>query len=125
MKTIKAIGVFGALALAALLPAASDSVGYMRVHIPFSFVVAGQQFAAGDYVVKQSDNGVVLVQGARKGAMVMSTPAFRSDAGSSSSLRFTNNGEQFNLVTVAEQGVQPRSIPVRAVEQRALTLSSH
>ncbi len=122
MKSIKTIGVFGAFALSALLPAASSGDS-MRVHVPFSFVVAGQQFAPGDYVVEQSDNGIVLVQGAGKGAMVMSTPA-SSSANGGSSLRFTNSGQQLNLVTVQHDGVQPRAIPVRAVEQRTVTLSS-
>lgn len=121
MKSIKAIGVFGALALAALSPAgvAGD---YMRVHVPFSFVVAGQQFAPGDYVIEQSANGVVSVLGAGKGAMVLSTPG--ALPGSNAGLRFTNTGQQLNLVSVDQGGVTTRDIPVRSIEQRTITLSS-
>ena len=123
MKTFKLIGVFGALALAAVSSAASAGDS-LRVHVPFSFVVAGQQFAAGDYVVQQSQNGVVLVQGGGKGAMVLSTPSAPPNPNGSSSLRFTTAGQQLHLVAVEQRGLDSRAIPVRTVEQRSLTLTS-
>ncbi len=122
MKTFKTIGVIGALALAALSPAAS-AADSMRVHVPFAFVVAGQRFAAGDYVIKQSENGIVLVQGSHKGAMVLSTPGSRP-ANANVGLQFTNSGQYLHLVAVEEGGAETRAIPVRAVEERGVTLSS-
>ncbi len=67
MKTIRTIGVLTALAFGAFSASANES--YMRVKVPFSFVVAGQQFAPGDYTISQNEAGVILVQGAGKGAV--------------------------------------------------------
>jgi hypothetical protein len=123
MKIFKTIGVFGALALGAFSSAAS-AAEYMRVNVPFAFVVGSQQFAAGEYVIKQTDTGVIFVQGGGKGAMVLSTPAAPASATGNSSLRFTNADQQLHLTTVEQQGVETRSIPVHAVEQRTLMMSS-
>lgn len=123
MTTLKTVGVLGALVLSALSTSAFANESYMRVKVPFAFVVAGQPFAPGDYVVKQNDAGVILVQGAGKGAMVISRPA-ASGTSHTSALRFTNAQQQVNLTTVEQDGLGARSIPIHAVEQRTLTLSS-
>lgn len=123
MKTLKTFSIF-ALALAALATSAFANDSSMRIKVPFAFVVAGQQFAPGEYVITQNDMGVILVQGAGKGAMVISSPAAATASNHSSSLRFTNASDRLNLTTVEEGGTAARSIPVRAVEQRTLTMSS-
>jgi hypothetical protein len=120
MKTLRTLGICGALLLGALSTSAFANDSYMRVKVPFAFVVAGQQFVPGEYVVRQNEAGVILVQGEGKGAMVISSPAAPATASHSSSLRFTNA----NLVTVSQEGEASRSIPVRAVEQRTVTMSS-
>lgn len=123
MKVLKTISVFGALALGAFSSAAS-AAEYMRVNVPFSFVVAGQQFGAGEYVVSQNEAGVILVQGGGKGAMVISTPGALASGTAGASLRFTNAQDQMHLTTVSQPGVETRSIPVHAGEQRVVTMSA-
>ena len=119
------LGVFSAMALGTFSSAAFANESSMRVSVPFAFVVAGQQFGPGEYVVTQNDVGLITVQGAGKGAMVISSPAAAAIATGGSSLVFTNSKAQLNLTTVAEEGEATRSIPVRHVEQRTLTMSSH
>lgn len=123
MKFLKNISVFGALALGAFSSAAS-AADYMRVNVPFSFVVAGQQFSPGQYVISQSESGVIRVQGAGKGALVISTPSAAAPLHHGSTLSFTNAQAQLNLTTVSQEGEVARAIPVRAVEQRTVTMSS-
>lgn len=123
MKISKMIGVAGALALSAL-PSVASAADSMRVNVPFAFVVAGQQFAPGEYVITESGSGVILVQGAGKGAMVLSAPSAPPTAKGSSGLRFTNTAQQFHLTSVEQQGLETRSIPVHVMDQRTLTMSS-
>ena len=124
MKTFQKISVFGALLLGALSTSAFANESYMRVKVPFAFVVAGQQFSPGEYVITQNDAGVVTVQGAGKGAMVISSPAAPAGLSHGSSLHFINEQEQFHLTAVEQDGETTRSIPVHAVEQRTVTMSS-
>lgn len=124
MKILKTLSVFSALALGTFSSAALANESYMRVNVPFAFVVAGQQFAPGAYVITQNDSGLIRVQGAGKGAMVISSPAAPASSIGGSSLRFTNAQAQLNLTTVVQEGEESRSIPVRPVEQRAVTMSS-
>ncbi|HEX3682968.1 MAG TPA: hypothetical protein VHU83_10540 [Bryobacteraceae bacterium] len=119
MKLFNTLGAIGLLAFTAASPAATIADS-MRVHVPFAFVVAGQQFAAGDYTVCQSDSGIVTVQGAGKAAMTLSYPAqaVRRDA---PGLRFTGS-EQRYLVGIQGEALA-RSIPVHTYRQRKLALS--
>ena len=123
MKLAKNIGVFGALALGTFSSAAF-AADNMRVNVPFSFVVAGQQFAPGQYVISQNEAGVIRVQGEGKGALVISTPGSAARFEHGSSVSITNAQAQFNLTTVSQEGELARAIPVRAVEQRTVTMSS-
>jgi hypothetical protein len=120
MKLFHTLGAIGLLAFAAAsAPAAiADS---MRVHVPFAFVVAGQQFAPGDYTVTQSDTGIVSVQGAGHGAMALSFPA-EPVPGNAPGLRFTASSETRYLVGVQGEALA-RFIPVPTSPQRKLTLT--
>ena len=122
MKLFKLFGLAGAFATAALLPAASTGET-MHVKVPFAFVVAGTQFAPGDYVISENEDGVILVQGGGKGAMALSTPAGPSKAGGGSNLKFASSARQLHLVAIEEDGLTTRTLPVRAVEARNITLS--
>jgi hypothetical protein len=120
MKLFHTLAAIGSLAFAAVSSAAvtADS---MRVHVPFAFVLAGQDFAPGDYVVHQSDSGIVTVQGAGKGALALSFPA-TSAPGLAPGLRFARTDHKAYLVGI--QGEEfARSIPYRASVQRKLTFS--
>jgi len=32
----------------------------LQVHVPFSFMLAGEEFAPGNYRVQQNDNGLIF-----------------------------------------------------------------
>ncbi|HTU43606.1 MAG TPA: hypothetical protein VMF91_00990 [Bryobacteraceae bacterium] len=119
MKRYNTLGAIGMLAFAAASHAAiADS---MRVHVPFAFVVAGQEFAPGDYTVRQSDSGIVCVLGAGKAAMTISYPA-ESMAGDAPGLRFTKSEQKAYLVGIQGEALA-RAIPVHTSGQRKLTLT--
>ena len=96
----------------------------MQVHVPFSFVMAGQEFNPGDYRVQQNDDGIVLVQGNGKAAMALSLPYNLGKPGAPSSLQFTSNQQHEYLVGVHVEGEPSRAIPVRFEESRKLTFTS-
>jgi hypothetical protein len=119
MKLFHTFGAIGLLAFAVTSPAAiADS---MRVHVPFAFVVAGQEFAPGDYTVRQSDSGVVSVQGGGKAALTISYPA-EAERGAAPGLRFAGSEQKRYLVGVQGEELA-RSIPVHTYSQRKLTLT--
>jgi hypothetical protein len=111
--------VVSALAFSTLASAAMSGES-LRVHVPFSFVVGGQEFTAGEYQVVQSDSGIILVQGEGKAAMAMSIPAGLPKPGSSPNLRFTSSDQKEYLVGV-EGETASRAIPLHVYEQRKLT----
>ena len=121
MKLINQVLLTSALALPSLVSAAS-STQTLQVHVPFSFMVGAQQFAAGDYRIQQTDNGVIFVQGEGKAVAALSNPA-EFKPGTTSSLRFTS-ADQHYLTGVQVQGESSRSIPVPPEDQRKLTLTS-
>jgi hypothetical protein len=121
-KMFKTLVLAGVLALsgAAFTASAGQS---LRVNVPFSFVVAGQQFSAGDYRIAQTDSGLIIVQGAGQAAAVLSTPG-DSNSKAVTGLRFTGNSSREYLVGVQIQGETGRAIPVPAFQERKITLSS-
>jgi len=119
MKLFNTLGAIGVLAFAALSPAATIADS-MRVHVPFAFVVAGQEFAPGDYTVRQTDSGIVSVQGAGKAAMTLSLPA-QNIAGNAPGLRFANSEQKRYLVGIQGETLA-RSIHLPD-SQRKLTLT--
>lgn len=122
MKLFHTLGVLIALAFAVTSPAAEERDS-MRVHVPFAFVVAGQEFAPGDYSVHENDNGIVFVQGGGKGAITLSYPPVTAARGSVTGLRFTKSGQKEYLVGVQYEQLS-RSIPIPASGERKLTLTS-
>lgn len=120
MKMFKMIGAVGAIALCA---GASATAASLKAHVPFSFVVAGQNFSAGDYNVQENNNGMILVRGTGHGAMVLSVPSEAVKPGAPASLRFTRSQDREYLVGVKVEGEVGRSIPLRSSEERKLTLS--
>ena len=123
MKLFRTICVCGMLTLPCLLSAASDRS--LQVHVPFSFVIAGQEFNPGNYRVHQNDNGIVLVQGNGKAAMALSapcTPAGKS--GAPSSLQFTSNQQREYLVGIHVEGEPSRALPVHFEDSRKLNFTS-
>jgi regulator of RNase E activity RraA len=74
MKLFRTIFALSGFVLPSIVSASSSSQ-ILQVHVPFSFVMAGQEFNPGDYRVQQNDNGIVFIQGNGKAAMALSAPA--------------------------------------------------
>ena len=123
MKLFKTIYTFGVLAIPSALSAASPSQS-LQVHVPFSFVMAGQEFNPGNYRVQQNDNGIVFVQGNGKAAMALSTPGSFGKPGAPSSLQFTSDQEREYLTGIHVEGEPSRAIPARLEASRKLTFTS-
>lgn len=122
MKMFKLMSVAGALALSSLAQAGSTAQS-LHVNVPFRFVVAGQEFAAGEYDVQQSDSGIILVRGTGKSALTISYPGAAAKPGTPSSLRFQGNQAREYLVGVHVDGETDRSIPMHRSQERKVTLS--
>jgi hypothetical protein len=123
MKFLRKLCALGALALPSIVSAASPNQT-LHVHVPFAFIVAGQEFAAGDYQVVQADNGVVLVQGNGKAAAAISTPSGLLRPGAPSGLRFSPSGQRQYLVGVQIQGESSRSIPTHGESLKKLAVAA-
>lgn len=121
MKLFNTLGTISLLGFAAAASPAASIANSMRVHVPFAFVVAGQEFAAGDYTVSQSDSGIVCVQGAGKAAMALSYPAATVPR-TAPGLRFTRSEQREYLVGIHGEELA-RSIPVHTYQPRKLTLA--
>jgi len=117
----KFIGLMGALALATTIASAASTADSIHVNIPFSFVVAGKVFPAGQYIVQQSDSGIILVQGQKASAMALSIPGSPGKYDSVPSLHFTSSNGQEYLAAVDGYS-STRAVPV-PTETRTLTLS--
>ena len=122
MKMVKKVGALAVLALAGSAGAAEDC-HYLRVNVPFSFVVAGQQFASGEYEIRETENGVITVQGQGKAAAVISTPSEMPKPGETSRLSFTSAQRREYLSGVSVEGEVSRAVQVPSAE-RKLTLAS-
>jgi hypothetical protein len=121
MKLFK-LGAIGLLAFAAASSAATIADS-MRIHVPFTFVIAGQEFAPGYYTVSESDMGIVTVQGGSKGAMALSVPA-EYDLAKAPGLRFTVSEQKRYLVGI--QGLAlARAIPAHTSGQRRVVFTGN
>ncbi len=119
-RTLVTSGVFATASLAG----AAEFHHNLRVNVPFAFVVAGQQFAPGQYEVKESNSGLIIVQGGGQAAAVLSTPGENAKTGDVSKLSFTSDNSREYLIRVAVEGEQTRNVTVPALTQRKLTLGS-
>jgi hypothetical protein len=122
-KTFKAIALASVLGMAgAALPASASEV--LRVKVPFPFVLAGQEFSAGQYRVDQSDNGLIIVQGEGRAVAVLSIPADLPKRPDTSSLHFTTSDSREYLVGVQVEGEGTRAIPRSGFQERKLAVAS-
>jgi hypothetical protein len=123
LTTFKTIALASALAIAgAALPASASQV--LRVKVPFSFVLAGQEFSAGQYKVDQSDSGLIIVQGEGRAVAVLSIPSDLTKPSYTSSLHFAKSESRTYLVGVQVEGEGSRAIPRVAYQERKLTVAS-
>jgi hypothetical protein len=121
-KLCKFVGLLGALALAATIVSAESATDSLRVNVPFSFVIAGKLFPAGQYTVQETDAGLILVQGEGKSAAALTIPGNPMKAGAVPALHFTASNGHEHLVSVDNES-SSRALPMRAYETRVLTLS--
>jgi hypothetical protein len=123
LRTFKTIALASALAIAgAALPASASQV--LRVKVPFSFVLAGQEFSAGQYKVDQSDSGLIFVQGEGRAVAVLSIPSDLTKPSDTSSLHFAKSESRTYLVGVQVEGEGSRAIPRVTYQERKLTVAS-
>jgi hypothetical protein len=95
----------------------------LRVTVPFSFVLAGQEFSAGNYRVQQRDNGLIIVQGEGRAAAVLGRPA-EDPKHATTALVFSSSESREYLVGVQVEGEQSLSIPQTAYQERKLTVAT-
>ena len=100
--------IVGVLASAGAVEAADNS-HYLKVNVPFAFTVAGEPFGAGQYQITEDQNGIVTLQGAGKGAAVISTPLETSKPKETTGLRFANSASR-DLIGIALEGEGSRAI---------------
>jgi hypothetical protein len=118
----KFVAVAGVLLGGSLAASASER---LTVKVPFSFVLAGLEFQPGQYTVDQATNGILMVQGGGRGALVMTSPAELSNANGVSSLRFVTDGREYHLVSVQIGGDVSRSVNTNTPQERKLSIGSH
>jgi hypothetical protein len=119
MKMFKTFAVIGVLASAACAYAGDDS-RYLHVNVPFAFIVGSEQFAPGNYDVRQTETGIVTVQGQGKAVAFLSAPLDIAKAGEASGLRFTNNASREYLSAISMEGEGTRSVPVHFTQSLAV-----
>ena len=95
----------------------------LTADIPFDFVVGDKQLHSGEYNVKQTHPGVMLIQSkdARSSAMVLTTAAEAGKMSDVGKLVFNRYGDQYFLskIWASDSGRQlPKSRLEREVAQR-------
>jgi hypothetical protein len=96
----------------------------LRVNVPFSFMVGNTQFAAGEYRIEASDNGLLTLQGEKSAAMVLTTPAEMTKSGTTG-LRFTSNNSHAYLTTVQVEGEAARELSFSGPTHKLTMTGAH
>lgn len=104
-----------------MVPATQAQSIILKADIPFDFVVGDKQLHSGEYNVKQTHPGVMLIQGTRSSAMVLTTAADGGKISDVGKLVFNRYGDQYFLskIWTNDSGRQlPKSRLEREVAQR-------
>ena len=106
-----------------MVPATQAQSIMLKAEIPFDFVVGDKQLHSGEYNVKQTHPGVMLIQSkdARSSAMVLTTAADAGKISDVGKLVFNRYGDQYFLskIWTSDSGRQlPKSRLEREVAQR-------
>lgn len=118
---VQFVAVAGVLMAGSLSASAAER---LRVTVPFSFVLAGLEFQAGQYTVDESNSGVLTVQGEGRGAVVITVPGEVSKSGAASSLRFVTDGHEYHLVGVQMDGDSSRAVSTPTLREHKLSIAS-
>lgn len=121
LKTIKTVALASVLGIGgAALPAPASET--LRVKVPFPFILAGQEFSAGQYSVNQFDSGLIIVQGEGRAAAVLSVPSGMAQRPDTSSLHFATSDSRKYLIGVQVEGEGARAIPRAGFQERRLAM---
>jgi hypothetical protein len=105
-----------------MVPATQAQSILLKAEIPFDFVVGDKQLRSGEYNVKQIHPGVMLIQGTRSSAMVLTTEADSGKISDVGKLVFNRYGDQYFLskIWTSDSGRQlPKSRFEREVAARS------
>jgi hypothetical protein len=86
--------------------------------------VAGQEFAPGQYDVKETETGIITLQGQGKAVAVLSTPLTNLRTGKSPAIRFTNSNNKAYLTSVSMEGEGTRSVPAHLPTEQKVMLAA-
>ena len=115
------VAVAGVLMAGSLSASAAER---LKVNVPFSFVLAGLEFQAGQYTVDESNSGVLIVQGEGRGAAVITIPAETSKSSTPASLRFVTDGKEYHLVGVQMDGETNRTVDSQTYREHKLAIGT-
>jgi hypothetical protein len=106
---------FGAAALfaAATICAWAQPASTVRIHVPFSYAVAGKILPPGDYVIQETGGmGLLLIQGRGRGdvAAVLTTSGAPSSSDREAGARFEDDGGEKRLTEVQLNGSPTRIV---------------
>jgi hypothetical protein len=91
--------------------------GMMRVNVPFAFVVGQNQFAAGQYEIREIDGAanVIAIEGISDPSsfgFVLTNSAYGKDpAGDQPTLVFTRYENQYRLTQIWDSTTEGRELP--------------
>jgi hypothetical protein len=102
----------------------ASAAEHLRVHVPFSFVLAGLEFQPGQYTVEANNSGVLLVTGEGRGAAVLTIPGDTSKASTPASLRFVTDGKEYHLVGVQMDGETNRTVDSQTYREHKLAIGT-
>jgi len=119
-QVLIALTLFGGL----MVPATQAQSIMLKAEIPFDFVVGDKQLHSGEYHVRQTHPGVMLIQSkdARSSAMVLTTAAQAGKISDVDKLVFNRYGDQYFLskIWASDSGRQlPKSRLEREVAARS------
>jgi hypothetical protein len=118
MSVIRKASVCAAVLLGVGVSTA-DAQGMMKVNVPFAFVVGQNQFAAGQYEIREVDGAanVVAIEGISDPSsfgFVLTNSAYGKDpAGDQPTLVFTRYEDQYRLTQIWDSTTEGRELVSR------------
>jgi hypothetical protein len=112
MRSLLKAGLLTAVFVLACAGTARAST--IQVKVPFAFVVQGHTMPAGEYLLNDEGDGVVLMQGEKgnhSNIFIVTTPAAgRDPAGSQPTLTFKHDERAYRLTGIWESATQGRQV---------------
>jgi len=108
-NTLRALFAFSTIGLSTLCANSGEAI---RVSVPFSFMAGTTALPAGDYIVTEQASRVLMIRGARGGAIVLETSA-GEDLREKSGLSFSHTDEGYFLREVHSFGKPSGILPVK------------